>query len=97
MSESGSPHDPSTYRPPSISSTSLGYEFVRCRARDRDDYLYLHYLTACLDHDPHEVFADFTVVARHISIPWLNLPSNLSVVPQSEVPIDPLPPAEVLD
>jgi hypothetical protein len=85
-----------------VETNSLGYEYVRCRAGADDETCYVHQLLACLDVDPSLVFAEHTFVMRHVPVPWLNVPENLTVAlkhqmnkqerkPPEDVLIGPLP------
>jgi hypothetical protein len=63
-----------------LETTSLGYEYVRCRAGDTDDTCYIHRLTFVAEHgldalDPGDE------VHHRLPIPWLNVPSNLEAKP----------------
>jgi hypothetical protein len=69
--------------PLTMHTTSIGYEFFRSRYRDSDETVYVHHLLACLDHDPHEVFGDHTVVQLDVPIPWYTTPENVDLVLQS--------------
>ena len=83
-----------------VSQTGLGYRYVRCRANGDDSTVYIHQLTACVDHDPRDVFSPRYDVHHRIPIPWLNIPGNLELQPaydhRAEAPHDPPVVEEVL-
>ena len=62
-----------------ICYTGLGYEYVRCRAGETDDTVYIHQLVALLDEDPADVFAPETDVHHQNHIPWDNRSDNLQL------------------
>jgi hypothetical protein len=70
---------PETTSVPNLHSTGLGYETFRCRAGDANETLYVQQLLACVEHDPHLVFADHTYVGRDLELPWLNTLENLEL------------------
>jgi hypothetical protein len=61
-----------------------GYAYYRCRSGGDDITLYEHQLVACLEHDPHEVFAEETDVHHTTPVRDLNLPRYLEVVDKEE-------------
>ena len=51
--------DTRNQKPPSVSTTGLGYDYVRCQRGETDETVYIHQLCAILDGaDPHDVFSD---------------------------------------
>lgn len=64
---------------PSLQSTGEGYEYVRCRAGEADDTVYIHRLLYVAEHGLDALPADYHVHHRR-SIPWLNTPGNLVAV-----------------
>ena len=88
---------PASRYPPTMETNSKGYEYLRDESGGDDSTIYVHQLLACVDHDPREVFADHTFVSRHLPIPWLNVPENVSLIPKWDLPPERLWPDDVLD
>lgn len=66
-----------------IASTTEGYEYFRCRANGDDSTVYLHQLDAiAAGADPYDVFHPAFDVHHKFSIPWLNYPKNVLVLPR---------------
>jgi hypothetical protein len=65
--------------PLTLQHTGEGYEYVRCRANGDDATVYIHRLLFVAEHGVDELPAGWHV-HHEVSIPWLNLPSNLSAV-----------------
>jgi hypothetical protein len=65
--------------PLTLQHTGEGYEYVRCRANGDDSTVYIHRLLFVAEHGLDDLPPGWHV-HHEISIPWLNLPSNLSAV-----------------
>lgn len=64
----------------SIQMTGLGYEYVRDRAGDADQTVYVHQLVViAAGADPRSVFGPRVDVHHRNHIPWDNRPANLEL------------------
>lgn len=77
---------PQPHKVAAVSQTSLGYEYVRCRANGTDDTAYVHQLCAIAGGaDPHDVFSDCYDVHHLPLSEWLDLEGH---VPSTPVSVD---------
>jgi len=74
---------PNRYTPaPTVSTTGLGYRYVRCQRGDDDSTVYIHQLCAIAGGaDPHDVFSDaFDTHHRRLE-DWLDLDDSVPAPP----------------
>lgn len=78
-------------RPPTVSETGLGYQYVRCQRGPHDDTVYIHPLCAIAGGaDPHDVFSDAYDV-HHLPLDlWLDLDCECPPLPISEMDLPPI-------